>query len=832
MSHKSKKKQSEHKPVTPAHPAPEKNRFPNFFAENNLPWMVFGITFLLIFIIFHKFLLGNAYYLFKDIGSDTLNTFYPHFIHVSQYLKTEGFPLWSFAQGMGQNIQSISINDPFYFIIYLLFPNNIAYGIIWMEMIKIFLTAIISLYIFSSWKLQPVNRIIGALLIAFSSFMIIGGGWYIFSTEVVFFTLLLLGFERIYRQKSWYLFPLAIALIAANQPFNIYLYGLFLILYILLRLIAEDQLNLRNILSLTGKLFALSLLGLLVSSFFLWSSLQQILDSPRVGGSAGYFNLLKNTPLFSTGSEIHNTTAILRAFSSEMLGPGTGYNGWNNFLEAPLYFIGILPLVMMPHILTSGNKKRVIPFLVLFIIFIIPVIFPFWRYAFWLFTGDYYRGLSFFLGLSLLFMTLISLENVVKEQKINLPLLGITAGVLLGLLYFPFNDIERLINKDAQSLARNFIILYSIIIGLASWKSFRPYFPVVLLLMIIIELGVVNYKSLDKRSVVSRAELKQKTGYNDYSVDAVSFIHSMDDGFYRTHKSFSSSPSIHESYNDAKVQNFYSTRVYGSFNHSYYIRFLEEVGIIKKGNEMQSRWVTGLIERPILQTWASSKYILHKGDTRHLYAFGYDSLTQTGNIKVFRNRYFLPLGFGYDKYITADDFRKLSPMNKDLVLLRAFVADDKDIQNLQEFRRFDIRDTLAFYDFQDYFRLADSRKADTLALTMFSQNRIKGTINVDSARMLFLSIPYDRGWHARLDGREIQPLICNFGFIGIPVAPGNHNLQLTFEPPFFMLSLWGTIAGILLYSTLIIIPFTRRKKASAVTTSELTPDAADNLAGK
>ncbi len=831
MSQKSKKKPTDQKPRNPIHPAPGKNRFLDLFSENNLPWIVIGVTLLLIFSIFHKFLFGNAYYLFKDIGSDTLNAFYPHFIHVCQYMKTEGFPLWSFAQGMGQNIQSISINDPFYFIIYLFFPNNIAYGIIWMEMIKIVLTAIISLHIFKLWKLQPVNRMIGALLISFSSFMIIGGGWYIFSTEVVFFTLLLLGFEQIYHHKSWYIFPLAIALIAANQPFNLYLYGLFLILYILLRLFTENRFSFQYVLSLAGKLIALSLLGLLISSFFFWSSLQQLLDSPRVGGSAGYFNVLQNTPVFSFGNEKHNITALLRVFSTDILGPGSGFNGWRNFLEAPLFYIGILPLIMMPQIVTSGKSKRTIPFLILFVIFIIPVIFPFSRYAIWLFTGDYYRGLSFFLSLSMLFMTLISLDNIVKDQKINLPVLGVTAVIFLGILYFPFNNIEHLINKDAQVLARNFIVVYTLVIGLTVMKSFRPYFLPVLLLLIIIELGVVNYKSLEQRSVVTRTELKQKVGYNDYSVDAANYINSLDKGFFRVHKGFSSNPAIHASFNDAKAQNYFSTRVYGSFNQKYYIRFMEEIGVVKKGNEVQSRWVMGLVERPILQNWASSKYVMLRGDARHLRAFGYDSVNQTGDVKIFRNMFFLPLGFTYNTYITAADFGKLSPLKKDLTLLRAFVAEEENAADMQPFKRFNLSDTLTNYSFTDYFNDVNARKADTLSLTLFTQNKIKGSINVDSAKMLFLSIPYDKGWHARLDGKEIQPLICNIGFIGIPVTPGNHNLELYFRPPFFMLSLWGTITGLLIYSALIIIFYFRREKAITGTNSMINSDTDNNSTG-
>ena len=62
---------------------------------------------LIIFIIFHDFIISNKYYLFKDIGSDSINLLYPCFVYLSKYLRTEGFPLWSFAQGMGQEIMSI-----------------------------------------------------------------------------------------------------------------------------------------------------------------------------------------------------------------------------------------------------------------------------------------------------------------------------------------------------------------------------------------------------------------------------------------------------------------------------------------------------------------------------------------------------------------------------------------------------------------------------------------------------------------------------------------------------------------------------------------------------
>ncbi len=55
-------------------------------------------------LIFRDFFFGNAVLLYKDIGSDSLIDYYPWFVHFSDYLRNEGFPSWSFAVGMGQDI--------------------------------------------------------------------------------------------------------------------------------------------------------------------------------------------------------------------------------------------------------------------------------------------------------------------------------------------------------------------------------------------------------------------------------------------------------------------------------------------------------------------------------------------------------------------------------------------------------------------------------------------------------------------------------------------------------------------------------------------------------
>src|SRR6478752_9464440 len=54
--------------------------------------------------VFWPFLVGNALLLYEDIGSDSLNSYYADFVHLSKYVRTDGFPSWSFHIGMGQDL--------------------------------------------------------------------------------------------------------------------------------------------------------------------------------------------------------------------------------------------------------------------------------------------------------------------------------------------------------------------------------------------------------------------------------------------------------------------------------------------------------------------------------------------------------------------------------------------------------------------------------------------------------------------------------------------------------------------------------------------------------
>ena len=787
----------------------------NKFVVKNEFWLALGLTVLLIIIIFNDFILGNSYYLFKDIGSDSINLALPQLTLLTKYLHTGGFPMWSFSQGMGQNIMP-SLSDPFNWIVIAFGTGNIAYGFIWMELIKMVLTAIFFYLFLKQLHLSSLAVITGTLLYTFSGFIIIGSGWNIFSAEACFLALLLLGFEKLYQKGSWYIFPVAVALIAILQPFDLYFYGLFLVIYFLFRHFTSENPSWKKLLSVSLKMAGLGLLGVMISSFYLVSIMQMLLDSPRVSGNSSYAGKLLSHSVFGTESVVHNGTAIMRFFSNDLLGNGSKFKGWYNYLEAPMVYIGLLPLLLFPQVFIYLNNRKRIFYGIFLAIFFIPIVFPFFRYAFWLFTGDYYRGFSLLISIVLLLFSLEVIHSLDKVKKINLPLLLITLAGLIGLLYYPFPNIDQVLEKDLRSVIILFLVIYSGIIAFLSYSKNRDVAKILLLCVVLIEIGYLNSKTLQERVVLTKLENRQKTGYNDYSIEASAFVRSIDKGFFRVHKDYASGPAIHFSSNDGKIQDYFSTLSYTSFNQKYYIRFLEETGCIEKGAEFQTRWAPGFETRPFLQTFGSGKYNFIKTINSPFRQFGFDSLTQLGDVKIYKNHFFLPLGFTYDTYIPLKEFKKLSVLQKQFILFRAFVAEEPLDPRFSKFKAISSGDTANNYNWNELAADINARKADTLQIALFSNNRIKGSIDLKKTKLLFFSIPYDKGWHGRVDGKDTEPVLSNIGFLGFCLDPGKHTVELFYKPPYFNLSIVVSVIGLLIYFLLIGLTFFLRKKNSIV----------------
>jgi uncharacterized membrane protein YfhO len=778
--------------------------------------LLIALMIILALVVFKDFILLQKFYLFRDIGSDSITINYPGAYHLADYLRTDGIPRWSFRQGLGQNIFPLTLSDPFSDLLSILGKHNVAGGIAGIEILKIFLAGLLFYSLLRKLAVSGIAALIGALSYAFSGFIILAGAWQTFSTEAVFIALLLYSFEKLFQDNDWRLFPLATGLITAFQPFYMYTEGMFLLAYALLRIVESDARRPKKLLPLLLKMGGLGVLGVVISSFFSIAAIQQMLDSPRAGASS-YASKLAAAPVFGFGNAQENMTSILRLFSNDLLGTGAAFAGWSNYLEAPLFYCGLLNLLLLPQLFPLLDKKRRIIYAVLLGAFILPVVFPFFRHAFWLFTGDYYRTFGFFVAILIILYGAKALTGIRRRGYIHLPVLLVTLALLLLGLYFPYPFLAEhpsiVIDESLRMLLAGSLVGYACLLFLLRFPAIKPFALLLLVVATGTELAGSACQTIDTRPVITRDMVRHREFYNDYTLDAVRYLHAVDPTFFRVYKDYSSGNAMHFSINDAKMQDFYGLSSYYSFNQKYYIGFLSELGLIDASNESQTRWLGAyVVNERMLHSLVSLKYVFTEAPNTPWKNFSYDSLATFGGVHVFRNRYCLPLGFTYDSWIPYAEFHALSNRRKAAVLQQAFVIDSLGGEELDRFARYRASDSAVPYSWDNY--LADFAKLheDTLSIRLFSQNRIEGTITASKNELLFFSIPYDKGWSARVDGITEKPLLVNIGFLGVPLDKGSHTVELRYTPPYFYAGLLVTIAGLLLYLMLITVKSTVEKK--------------------
>lgn len=778
--------------------------------KRELP-IVIGLIVVTGFFVFKDYLFFDKLYIFKDIGSDTYNQLYPFYIHISEYLRSEGIPRWSFNQGMGQNIFPGGLNNPFHIVLFLFGNPKLIYVIPYIEFFKVLLGGIIFYLYLRFIPLTQFAAVVGGLLFAFSGYMIIGSGWYGHSTAVVYGAFLLFSFEKLFKNDEWIFFPFSIALIGSYSAFYLYTFASFLIIYILFRFIDEKGFQPKTLMRLLWRVFALGVLGVLISSVFMLPDILQMIESPRGSGDAGYFNRLRSTPFWALSSPIHYITALLRFYSNDMLGTGSGFRGWYNYLEAPAFYCGTISLLLFPQIISSLDSKRKIYFFSFCSFVILPVIFPYLRYAFYLFAGDYYKGgFSFFVPVVVLLFSQKALSHIDKTLKVNLSLLAVTLVVLLGVLNYPyFHGTDNLVVKELRLISNVFLILYAILIFLLSVAKYRKTAKALILLIICIELAGYSFITLNKRQVMTPDELKAKVGYNDYTVEAVAYLKLIDDDFYRISKNYNSGNAMYQSLNDAQIQGYFGTSSYYSFNQKNYIRFLSETEIIKGNMEFETRWAPGMINRPLLQTLAGIKYNLIKGDWSFYRKIGYKDIAYFGDINVLKNQYNLPLGFTYDQFITIENFRTLTVAQKDLVLFKAFVVDSESGDWTNVFNRLNSQVIKNELKVSEYIQDIQDRRESVLEILEKGQNCIKGRINLKKRKLLFFSIPYDKGWSAAIDGRKVNIKCINMGLMGFSIEKGEHLVELNYRSPYIFSSTVVSTSALLFVLGVVLY---RRKK--------------------
>ena len=102
------------------------------------------------------------------------------------------------------------------------------------------------------------------------------------------------------------------------------------------------------------------------------------------------------------------------------------------------------------------------------------------------------------------------------------------------------------------------------------------------------------------------------------------------------------------------------------------------------------------------------------------------------------------------------------------------VCDDAVVDNIV------IRECSPTY-FDPFVDAVQARLSSNPQVSSYHAGRLKGSINMQESGYLATSIPWDSSWQVYVDGQQVDPTKVNVGFVGAPLAAGEHTIELVFD---------------------------------------------------
>ena len=111
---------------------------------------------------------------------------------------------------------------------------------------------------------------------------------------------------------------------------------------------------------------------------------------------------------------------------------------------------------------------------------------------------------------------------------------------------------------------------------------------------------------------------------------------------------------------------------------------------------------------------------------------------------------------------------------------------------------------------EHYPELAEKLREEPLENVVLEDNTLSGTIDVTGTKVLCVTVPYENGWTAYVDGQEAEILRVNYAFMGLKLTEGHHEITFKYHVPYLTAGI--VVSLVCLGLTIGLYLFLRRKR--------------------
>ncbi len=756
------------------------------FCASHPLWCLSFLLFLTAILVFWKFLLGKATFIYADIGCDTKDVYYPFFTALNRKLAEGDYSMWEFSYGFGANIitRQADFGSPFTWLVALGGQDYVRYAVMLVHILKIILAGYGCYAFVGCFKVSSLSRVLVSYVYAFNGFTLLWGQHYFFSTASLHIIISLYAIEKILESKKYCIILAGTTfLVMVNSYYLAYMVLLFTGIYALIRLIyiysfSEIKSVVTSILSMLGSV----ILGAVMSAAVFLPSITYVMNwSSRLSDGTSVFDKIFGAKPYNMRELM---TVISRIFSNNLLGTDD-YMGAFNYYEAPEFFFTgfILIFAVIFCIYTVIDKEQSLKSKVIKLTSVALIAFlclhPSLSIIFNGFTYAFFRY-------SFLLMPLFALLVAFVLDKIisgTLPFgkLQIAFATIVSVCVIAASDFLNHPNLVIARFSVLFLIVLTVVLGflfmaLQDLKlSQIGRFSCCALIVVTIALNVTFESHTTTNNRVTLDEFNQnfeEIGGNDDVAAAVEYLEERDKGFYRIDKNFLD-VSL---FNDSMLQGYYPASAYNSVVNKNQVKFAKVIcpefefieGYYDFSKICKNSDVTDIM---------GVKYILSIGELNDVSEYKF--IKKFGDVNLYENT----LCDGVFQLYGAVDNRGEISSEQTIELPKNSLIIESDQKH----------------------NIKGSGKGKISINAPENSSIVSGKVYSETDNYLYAAIPYEDGWEAFVDGKEVDIIKANVAFSAIELDAGNHNIEFRYTTPMLDEGLIISSIGIIIFASWFVL---------------------------
>lgn len=787
------------------------------FTNRNIPQnagSVFLLAFGMAFCCFLPFFLkdGGFFIYFGDYNMQQL----PFYIKIHEAVRSGTF-FWDMKTDLGSSIYTsysfYLLGSPFFWLTVPFKKEVLPVLLPVLIMFKIALASAGAYCYIRGYVKEKSSACIGGLLYGFCGFQMVSLVFNHFLDVTALFPFYLIAADKLAKEKKRGCFALMTACMAITNYFFFLGEVVFLAFYVLFRhVIGNKENHWKERLYLVCRFCAEGVIGVLMAGFFLLPSILSVAGNSRVSQT-----IFERNPFFY--EEIKLYGALLKSLflppdlirSATLFATKEGAIG-SVSLFLPLFAIsGVIAFFIQKE--KGDFRKRIC------VASLILALVPMGNALFFAGNATYYARWFYMPLLIMAMMTAVAIEEFdTRAFGWGTMVCGILFGLflLIGSLskYVSGSLQEWLLIQNRSDYEMELIItgcsllVLVYLVWILKKDRKKKYLYAVLastVLCCVVSMYAHMHLGYNKVSELGR------NNYQEQFLAALEFSEEEEGDFYRIEMDetrFNYGMLLDK----PSVSAFIST-ISGSIMDFYHFAGIER--------EVESKIP---YDRPGIRSLLSIRYYLCNEkemqatwlDSENV-PTGYEKMGEKTGFSIYENANALRMGTVFSSFMLRSEYEKLTAEEKDLLLVYALVIEDEAFKTVLSNETLTCLTAEEFQkgypenkqNFEAQCRVLNRTAADTF---FYDDKVLTFSYTGTQGGMVFLSVPYSRGFTAYADGKEMELYMVDGGLMAVLVPAGTRTIELVYQEPGLSAGIVCSIIGVLLFFvTSWIVPFVRKK---------------------